>query len=258
MRPRGSRPRFMPNRIRTADDLPNRFRLSDELEQGTRIPHQHVGVICDGCNVRDFSGTRYRCTTCPDYDLCSACHDRHSEIHPEHSFVAIQTPSRPLRATIPNISRGARQTLLAIIEVGMEALQERNSLRETDVAWWLAQDQCLVDEKAMIDIDPTWSCLICCEGLDALDENGWVVSICGNSVSSAQDGAACISADAGGLTITDGGSDGDCNDDDKSKRPSSSASHIFHEGCLRRWLLKNNSCPVCRRKPIIPETVATM
>ena len=39
-------------------------------------------LACDGCDGQ-IAGTRYRCTQCPDYDLCRACEiaDRHTEHH---------------------------------------------------------------------------------------------------------------------------------------------------------------------------------
>lgn len=36
----------------------------------------HRFITCDGCQAENFRGTRYRCTICPDYDLCETCHNR--------------------------------------------------------------------------------------------------------------------------------------------------------------------------------------
>lgn len=33
----------------------------------------HVGVACDHCEYSPITGTRYKCSTCPNYDLCSTC-----------------------------------------------------------------------------------------------------------------------------------------------------------------------------------------
>ncbi|ELW66878.1 Sequestosome-1 [Tupaia chinensis] len=49
----------------------------------------HPNVICDGCNG-PVVGTRYKCSVCPDYDLCGACEGR--GLHREHSKLAFPSP----------------------------------------------------------------------------------------------------------------------------------------------------------------------
>jgi hypothetical protein len=34
---------------------------------------RHVGITCDGCGAFEFKGLRFRCSVCPNYDLCDAC-----------------------------------------------------------------------------------------------------------------------------------------------------------------------------------------
>ena len=48
-----------------------------------------VGVSCDACGKSSFSGRRYKCLTCYDFDLCAECYEsvdvgssRHSSAHP--------------------------------------------------------------------------------------------------------------------------------------------------------------------------------
>ena len=42
-----------------------------------RVPAaSHIGVTCDSC-AKDITGIRYKCTMCPNYDLCSTCMDMH-------------------------------------------------------------------------------------------------------------------------------------------------------------------------------------
>ncbi|NWI14687.1 SQSTM protein, partial [Crypturellus soui] len=49
----------------------------------------HPNVICDGCDG-PMVGARFKCTVCPDYDLCSTCENK--GIHKEHNMVMFQSP----------------------------------------------------------------------------------------------------------------------------------------------------------------------
>ncbi|XP_036169998.1 sequestosome-1 isoform X2 [Myotis myotis] len=49
----------------------------------------HPNVICDGCNG-PVVGTRYKCSVCPDYDLCAGCEGK--GMHREHSKLAFPSP----------------------------------------------------------------------------------------------------------------------------------------------------------------------
>ncbi|XP_030867214.3 sequestosome-1 isoform X3 [Gorilla gorilla gorilla] len=49
----------------------------------------HPNVICDGCNG-PVVGTRYKCSVCPDYDLCSVCEGK--GLHRGHSKLAFPSP----------------------------------------------------------------------------------------------------------------------------------------------------------------------
>lgn len=56
---------------------------------GQRKAAVHEGVMCDGCETLPIVGARYKCTQCPDYNLCEVCESR--EIHP-HQFVKHNKP----------------------------------------------------------------------------------------------------------------------------------------------------------------------
>ena len=65
----------------------------------------HSSVSCDHCGQKDFPGIRYKCSTCPDYDLCETCitHVEKSLLHP-HMFIRIPRPLRISAALPPFLS----------------------------------------------------------------------------------------------------------------------------------------------------------
>jgi len=71
--------------------------ISDPLPTSTHSPIRHP-AICDSCD-QDICGIRYKCSVCPDYDLCSSCEDRNmaNSFHPpQHYFLKINKPSAVL------------------------------------------------------------------------------------------------------------------------------------------------------------------
>ncbi|XP_014905995.1 sequestosome-1 [Poecilia latipinna] len=52
-------------------------------------PAVHPNVTCDGCEGT-VVGTRFKCSVCPDYDLCSACQAQGK--HTEHALLPIWHP----------------------------------------------------------------------------------------------------------------------------------------------------------------------
>jgi len=51
----------------------------------------HSGVVCDGCGTEAFTGTRYKCTVCSDFDLCEGCMNK--KVHdPSHHLLRISKP----------------------------------------------------------------------------------------------------------------------------------------------------------------------
>ena len=59
----------------------------------------HVGVVCDGCEG-PVKGPRFKCSVCPDFDLCKVCRRRGT--HKEHEFYRIPPP----RDTCPDPTFG--------------------------------------------------------------------------------------------------------------------------------------------------------
>eukprot|EP01118_Nematostelium_gracile_P009690 TRINITY_DN3272_c0_g2_i1.p1 TRINITY_DN3272_c0_g2~~TRINITY_DN3272_c0_g2_i1.p1 ORF type:complete len:553 (-),score=140.54 TRINITY_DN3272_c0_g2_i1:92-1750(-) len=51
----------------------------------------HPGVMCDGCQGK-VAGIRYKCTGCPNYDLCSSCEAKGGMHDASHVFLKIPKP----------------------------------------------------------------------------------------------------------------------------------------------------------------------
>ncbi|XP_078684809.1 sequestosome-1-like isoform X2 [Branchiostoma floridae x Branchiostoma belcheri] len=52
----------------------------------------HPNVVCDGCNG-PVMGSRFKCTVCPDFDLCGTCEGL--GLHPEHELLRLRNPAAP-------------------------------------------------------------------------------------------------------------------------------------------------------------------
>jgi hypothetical protein len=62
----------------------------------------HKGIICDHCKAKDFSGVRFRCLDCPNFDLCDNCIN-FTDIHnSNHSFQQIKEPVEVDIKTVPH------------------------------------------------------------------------------------------------------------------------------------------------------------
>jgi hypothetical protein len=59
-------------------------------EEQTNSGVIHRGITCDGCGVRPVKGIRYKCSECPDYDLCQACESK--DVHNHHIFLKVKNP----------------------------------------------------------------------------------------------------------------------------------------------------------------------
>jgi len=60
------------------------FSVIDEARESVEAEFGpvHSNVTCDGCGAEGIVGTRYKCTVCPDYDLCENCEPEHDRSHP--------------------------------------------------------------------------------------------------------------------------------------------------------------------------------
>jgi len=57
-----------------------------KFRQPVNTPVVHNGITCDGCQQSPITGIRFKCRTCPDFDLCEACEAKN--VHPaDHPLV---------------------------------------------------------------------------------------------------------------------------------------------------------------------------
>lgn len=52
----------------------------------------HEGVNCDGCGQAPLQGIRYKCSSCPNFDLCSRCIERVENNRAENVRGNVQVP----------------------------------------------------------------------------------------------------------------------------------------------------------------------
>jgi len=66
----------------------------------------HAGITCSHCHTENFSGVRYACYNCPDYNLCSGCEAGGVSLHghnPWHLFMKLRRPMRASPQARPSI-----------------------------------------------------------------------------------------------------------------------------------------------------------
>ena len=56
-----------------------------------KIHPVHNGIICNECGVNNIKGIRYKCSICPNYNLCEKC-EENSEHAETHVFLKIPQP----------------------------------------------------------------------------------------------------------------------------------------------------------------------
>lgn len=64
----------------------------------------HSDIVCDGCKATPLVGSRFKCTSVPNYDLCAECYARRAEVSPhanEPFEELVFPPTTPIAAPEP-------------------------------------------------------------------------------------------------------------------------------------------------------------
>jgi len=81
-----------PGKCPFAQEQPKEDVKTEEKPKEETKPEEPVHwAVCDNCDER-IRGIRHKCNDCKDYDLCSGCISHAPNIHPEHTFNAIEKP----------------------------------------------------------------------------------------------------------------------------------------------------------------------
>jgi hypothetical protein len=101
-------------------------------------------AFCDSCK-HNICGIRYKCSVCPDYDLCSACEEKNmtANFHPqEHYFLKINKPvhfvQRPHHVKTcprPNNNSKELEERLAAAENRIQSLEMKFRAGEVKSRW---------------------------------------------------------------------------------------------------------------------------
>jgi hypothetical protein len=107
-------------------DKTEKMSAVETADEGNRdVEELHPGITCDTCNG-PVRGIRYKCMTCFDFDLCSACQKQGK--HSQHVKICIFEPSLNLSLGDDGIINHPKFPELAKSEKGKSSRAIMNSL----------------------------------------------------------------------------------------------------------------------------------
>uniref|UniRef100_A0A0R3S6C8 ZZ-type domain-containing protein n=1 Tax=Elaeophora elaphi TaxID=1147741 RepID=A0A0R3S6C8_9BILA len=131
--------------VMLADPCPPCLMWLPLLHRMASVEHVYHPVVCDACQVRSFTGFRYKCQRCTNYQLCEQCfwrgrtssaHSNEHEMKEYSSYYPFVLPKDRAISIDENLSE---KTLIARLEEEngemmreMEMLKQQQELENTD------------------------------------------------------------------------------------------------------------------------------
>lgn len=74
--------------IQQKKDIENESNIKEEM-----IKELHIDIICNNCLTSNFSGVRYICSECNNFNICEYCYEKANFSHkPNHFFIKVNYP----------------------------------------------------------------------------------------------------------------------------------------------------------------------
>lgn len=82
---------------------------------GIAMSSRHEGIICDVCSTTPIIGSRFKCKTVENYDLCPVCYEHRLEVSPHGKEPFEEMIIRPITAESQETQLGGSASLVACL-----------------------------------------------------------------------------------------------------------------------------------------------
>ena len=76
-------------------NLKENYKMNKDKDNKDNKEIIHDGINCDGCDIKNIIGNRYKCAICQNFDYCEKCLKQHQSEH-KHPFIKIYHPKMKL------------------------------------------------------------------------------------------------------------------------------------------------------------------